>query len=205
MNLSTEEKNELVTGIKRGFEEVTHFGKFLDAFIQSVRYRAQHPIDVVESMLMDIARDIGSDSLYDVLSRDRIPSIRRTWDEWAKRNKVRGQTISNLTAVCVEIHLHSGKYFTRGEGTNDLKRRKDGSRWEIKGNRGKKFKLTINQSHKGIDDTFFVVYCGMPELNELHAIFVLEGRDKYFTPRKPGLNMRSLMKDYLDKAIQIFP
>ncbi len=205
MNLSTEERDELITGIKRGFEDVTHFGKFLDAFIQSVRYRAQHPIDVVDVMLKDIAGDIGSPYLHDVLSIDRIPSLRRTWDDWAKRNRVRGQTISNLTAVCVEIHLQTGKYFAKGQGTNDLKRRKDGSRWEIKGNRGKKFRLTINQSHKGIDETFFVVYCGKPELNELNGIFVLEGRDGYFTPRKPGLNLRSVMKEYLDKAIQIFP
>jgi len=203
--LSEAEKNELITGIKRGFGDMAYFGKFLDAFIQSVRYRAEHPVVVLESFLRDIASDIESPFLNDVFADEITPILRKKWDEWTIKNRLRGQTISNLTAVCVEIHLQAGKHFIRGEKANDLKRVKDGARWEIKGSRGKQLKLTINQSHKDIDHTFFVIYCGYPELNKLHGIYVLQGRDEYFTPSRPGLNMRQLLKEHYSKAIRIYP
>jgi len=204
MILEDAERLELITGIKKGFEDVAHIGKFIDAFIQSVRYRAEHPIIFVKEMLEDMASEIGAIFLSQLFTNETMPKLCKRWDNWASRNKLRGQTISNFAAVCVEIHLCAGKYFTKGAGTNDLRRVKDRSRWEIKGSRERRLKLTINQSHKVIDQTNFVIYCGKPELNKLYGIYTLAGRDAYFTPRKKGLNLRALLKEHYDKADRIY-
>ena len=81
----------------------------------------------------------------------------------------------------------------------------DDSRWEIKGSRSREFKLTINQSHIGIDETTFLVYCGFPEEDELHGIYCLEGSDRYFTPRQEGRNMRQFLLEYIEEVDRLYP
>lgn len=100
--------------------------------------------------------------------------FRREWDEVARANRLRGQTISNIAAVWVEAHLQAGLHFVKGDRTNDLKRICKGER------RKSKLVLTINQSHVGPDATTFLVYCGRPENTPLHAVYAPEGRDEYF-------------------------
>ncbi len=206
LRLTEGERRELTTGIQRGFDDLRFIGRFLDVFTQSVRFDALDPAEMFFGLLdAELGklgdRDAGK-RLRDPLFRERIAA---QWRAAMQQDKLRGHTISNLAAVCIESHLQAGRYFTRGQGNNDLKRVRDGSRWELKGARSKHLKLTINQSHVGIDETTFLVYCGYPERNELHGIYVLDGRDEYFSPRKQGLNLRQLLPDHYDEAIQIYP
>lgn len=110
--------------------------------------------------------------------------------------------MASITAICVERYLQNGRLFTRGKKSNDLQRIADGSRWEIKGGRAKEFKLTINQSHKDIDKTFFIVYNGFPERRIIHGVYILKGEDRFFTPRRKGLNMRSFRNEFFDKHVE---
>ena len=205
--VTASEKEEIIDGIKRGFDDVQFIGRFLDVFIESVRLKAKSPgKDLFKRIIGDL-NTLSKDKIIEKLNDSTFQKkIIQKWEKDLKKNKLKGQIIASLTSICVEAYLQNGKYFTKGDGTNDLKRISDGSRWEIKGNRGKKFKLTINQSHVGLDETFFILYCGFPEENQLHGIYCIKGDEKAFSPKKEGRNMRTFMADYVDRLVeQIYP
>ncbi len=205
--VNASEKEEIIDGIKRGFADVQFIGRFLDVFIQSIRLKAQSPGKDLFTRIIDNLNASSKDKLIEKLGDSSFQKkIIHGWEIDLKKNKLKGHTISSLTSVCVEAYLQNGRYFTKGDGTNDLKRISDGSRWEIKGNRGKDFKLTINQSHVGLDDTRFILYCGYPEENQLHGIYCIKGDDKAFSPIRKGLNMRNFLNEYFNKLVEkIYP
>ncbi|HHY41552.1 MAG TPA: hypothetical protein GX514_01700 [Thermoanaerobacterales bacterium] len=206
--LTSEEKLEIVDGIKRAFKDVEFIGRFLDTFMLQINLKANPPSKVIsyifKETLPDYFSHIGcADDLYEVLNNEEFEKkFNSAWLAEMQKNKLRGHTISNIASVCVEAYLKNGRYFIDGDGSNDLKRVRDGSRWEIKGSRTKSFGLTINQSHVGLDSTYFIVYNGFPEHNEIHGIYILKGDERIFTPRKPGLNMRTFINDYYDTHVE---
>jgi len=209
LNLITdEEKLEIVDGIKRAFKDVEFIGRFLDTFMLQINLKANPPSKVVSSIFKETLPDFFShiscaDDLYATLKNEHFQSeFNYAWEAEMEKNKLRGHTISNIVSVCVESYLKNGKYFTDGDGSNDLKRIRDGARWEIKGSRTKNFGLTINQSHVGLDSTYFIVYNGFPEHNEIHGIYILKGDERIFTSRKEGLNMRNFIKEYYDTHVE---
>jgi len=205
------EKKELITGIKNAFSDVQFIGRFLDVFIQSIKMKASSPGKTLfERIINDISRFEEDEKLSRILNflRDERNQSRiiTGWERELQHNKLRGQTISNIAAVCVEAYLQNGTYFVKGERSNDLRRIADNSRWEIKGSRDRQFKLTINQSAVGIDETFFILYCGFPEENQLHGIYCIQGRDSAFSERRPNMNMRTFLPECYDDLVQqIYP
>ncbi|HHY14079.1 MAG TPA: hypothetical protein GX526_05500 [Thermoanaerobacterales bacterium] len=203
-----EEKLELVEGIKKAFKDVEFIGRFLDTFMLQINLKANPPSKVVNTIFEEMVYSHfdhvrSPDNILTTLKNEAFQNeFDFAWESEMRKNKLRGHTISNIISVCVESYLKNGKYFTDGDGSNDLKRISDGSRWEIKGARSKKFNLTINQSHVGLDTTYFIVYNGFPEKNEINGIYILKGDEKIFTPRKVGLNMRSFIKEYYDTHVE---
>jgi len=210
--LSAEEKKELIEGIKKGFKDAEFIGRFLDTFMLQINLKANPPAKIFARILEENLKGYFSNAtcredFFETLhNEDFQKKFNAIWESEMQRNKLRGHTISNIVSVCVEAYLKNGKYFTDGKVSNDLMRIKDGSRWEIKGSRSKSFKLTINQSHVGLNSTYFVVYNGFPEENKIHGIYILKGDEKIFTPRQRGLNMRSFIKEYFETHVeQIYP
>jgi len=210
--ISKEEKLEIIEGIKKAFRDVEFIGRFLDTFMLQINLKANPPSKVLSSIFEETLPEFFShiscaDDLYATLKgEDFQREFDNAWESEMQKNKLRGHTISNIVAVCVEAYLKNGRYFIDGDGSNDLKRIRDGSRWEIKGGRSRSFSLTINQSHVGLDSTYFIVYNGFPEFNQIHGIYILKGDESIFTPRQTGLNMRTFIKEYYDTHVeQIFP
>ncbi|HHX22807.1 MAG: hypothetical protein ACOX2A_09685 [Tepidanaerobacteraceae bacterium] len=210
--LTEEEKIELIEGIKSGFRDTEFIGRFLDTFMLQINLKANPPAKVLANILENEFFDTfsaisNSKELFNTFkNREFQKNFNSAWESEMQKNKLRGHTISNIISVCVETYLKNGIFFTDGEGSNDLMRVSDGSRWEIKGGRSKSFSLTINQSHVGLDSTYFVVYNGYPELNLIHGIYILKGDERIFTPRRRGLNMRSFIKEFFDTHVeQIYP
>ena len=206
--LTKEEKQEIIDGIVKAFRDVEFIGRFLDTFMLQINLKANPPSKVISSIFEETLPNFFShiscaQDLYATLKDERFQrEFNRAWEAEMEKNKLRGHTISNIVSVCVEAYLKNGRYFTDGDGSNDLKRLRDGSRWEIKGSRSKSFSLTINQSHVGLDSTYFIVYNGFPEFNKIHGIYILKGDERIFTPRKPGLNMRTFINDYYDTHVE---
>jgi hypothetical protein len=210
--LAKEEKLEIIDGIKKAFRDVEFIGRFLDTFMLQINLKANPPSKVISSIFENNLPDFFSQiscaaDLYTTLKDQHFQSaFDLAWESKMRKNKLRGHTISNIVSVCVESYLKNGRYFTDGDGSNDLKRVIDGSRWEIKGSRSKKFSLTINQSHVGLDSTYFIVYNGFPEHNKIHGIYILKGDEHIFTPRQEGLNMRTFINEYYDTHVEcIYP
>ena len=204
--LREEEQQELVLGIKNAFSDIQFIGRFLDVFIQSIKLKAASPgKTLIDRILMELSKfeaDEKCSKILDYFQNEKFQKkVISGWEKELQKNKLRGQTISNISAVCVEAYLQNGMSFTKGEGSNDLKRISDNSRWEIKGSRSKEFQLTINQSAVGIDDTNFVVYCGFPEMNDLWGIYAVKGKDSAFSEKKPNMNMRTFLKEKYYKTL----
>lgn len=86
-----------------------------------------------------------------------------------------------------QITLHC-KTFTRGEGFADLARH--GQRWEVKICKGNG--LTINQNAQIAGENYIVV--NYRSYSELRRVWVLwDAEDRFFTPRKPNLNLRTII------------
>lgn len=206
--LGEEEKQELISGICGGFKDAAHMYRLLRDFTQGVTLKTLPPSQLFVEIVRDLLSNKDMDELSgeELLDRFNTPSFARHFNEkWVRRtsrSRVEGNLMASLTASCVERHLQNGHYFIKGEKANDLKRGTDGTRWEIKGGRSKKFRLTINQSHQDIDNTFFVVYNGFPERGIIHGIYILKGEDRLFTPRRKGLNMRSFQEKFIDTHVE---
>ncbi len=206
--LSEEEKQELIHGICEGFKDAAHMYRLLRDFTQGVTLKVLSPSRVFVVILKELLDGKKLDELTarKLLEKFETKSFAQKFDkEWThktSRTRVEGNLMASLTATCVERHLQNGRWFKKGERANDLKRVADGSRWEIKGGRSKEFRLTINQSHKDIDKTFFVVYNGFPERNIIYGIYVLKGAEHLFTPRKKGLNMRRFRKEFFENHVE---
>jgi len=209
--IKEEEQQELINGIINAFADIQFIGRFLDVFIQSIKLKAVSPGKTLfEKIMAELSKFQEAEKCTKILAFLRDEKNQRKivsgWEKELQKNKLRGQTISNIAAVCVEAYLQNGVYFVKGSGSNDLKRVSDNSRWEIKGSRSKEFQLTINQSAVGIDTTNFVLYCGFPERNELYGIYCVEGRDSAFSPKKPNMNMRTFLPEFYKKLAQkIYP
>ncbi|MEN6371094.1 MAG: hypothetical protein ABFD64_03690 [Armatimonadota bacterium] len=207
-NLTSDEINELVEGVREGFREVQFFDRFLSAFIFDVRARATSPVDLFLSILEKRVDNLTTiEPLADFLANDDEYSnkIRHEWASLMRKNRLHGHILASLTALCVEAYLQNGKFFSKGIGSNDLVRISDSARWEIKGSRSNSMRFTINQSHKDVDATTFLVYSGHAEKNIVYGIYYLCGCDKYFSPRKPGQNLRRLLSEYEDQMVKLYP
>ncbi|MBI1811278.1 MAG: hypothetical protein HY035_01295 [Nitrospirae bacterium] len=209
--LKEEEQQELINGITSAFSDIQFIGRFLDVFIQSIKLKAVSPGKTLfERIIDELNKSQSEEKCSKILAFLRDEKIQKKiisgWEKELQKNKLRGQTISNIAAVCVEAYLQNGIYFIKGEGSNDLKRVSDNSRLEIKGSRSKEFQLTINQSTVGIDTTNFVLYCGFPERNELLGIYCVKGRDVAFSAKKPNMNMRTFLPKFYKELVQmIYP
>jgi hypothetical protein len=209
--LKEEEQHEIVIGINNAFADIQFIGRFLDVFIQSVKLKAVSPgrtlFEKIAIELNQFSEEEKCSKIFSFLQNEKIQKkIISGWEKELQKNKLRGQTISNIAAVCVEAYLQNGIYFVKGKGSNDLRRTAGDSRWEIKGSRGKAFQLTINQSAVGIDTTNFILYCGYPEKNELFGIYCIKGKDAAFSPRNPKMNMRTFLPEFFEELVQrIYP
>jgi hypothetical protein len=88
-----------------------------------------------------------------------------------------------------QIILHC-KTFTRGTGFSDLARH--GQRWEVKICKGTG--LTNNQNAQIQGENYIVV--NYSNYSTLRRVWVLwHAEDRFFTPRKPNLNLRTVLSD----------
>jgi len=86
-----------------------------------------------------------------------------------------------------QITLHC-KSFTRGQGFADLARH--GQRWEVKICKGRG--LTINQNATIQRENYIVV--NYANYSTLRRVWILwEAEDRFFTPRKANLNLRTII------------
>jgi hypothetical protein len=86
-----------------------------------------------------------------------------------------------------QIILHC-KSFTRGDGFADLARH--GQQWEVKICKGNG--LTINQNAQISGENYIVV--NYANYSSLRRVWVLwEAEDRFFTPRRPHLNLRTII------------
>lgn len=207
VSLTYAEVQELVDGVRRGFAEVEFLNRFLDAFIFDVRTRAASPVDVFLSILQGQEGVCCPDvNLQAILCGTQLRQTLNTeWSRQMRQNRLSGHIIASFTALCVEAYLQNGAYFSKGINNNDLTRHADGSRWEIKGLRARRPLFTINQSHVGVDDTTFLVYCGRAENNELYGVYYFCGRDECFTSAAHGRNMRRLLPNYEERLVRLYP
>jgi hypothetical protein len=96
-----------------------------------------------------------------------------------------------------QIILHC-KSFTRGAGFADLSRH--GQRWEVKICKGKG--LTINQNAQVGGENYIVV--NYTNYSSLRRVWVLwEAEDRFFTPRKPNLNLRTILPEIAASNIEV--
>jgi hypothetical protein len=87
-----------------------------------------------------------------------------------------------------QIVLHC-KTFTRGIGFSDLARH--GQQWELKICKGNG--LTINQSAQIRGENYIVV--NYSKYSTLRRVWILwNAEDRFFTPRKPNLNLRTALR-----------
>jgi hypothetical protein len=96
-----------------------------------------------------------------------------------------------------QIILHC-KTFERGKGFSDLAR--NGERWEVKICKGNG--LTINQSAQIRGENYIVV--NYSSYSSLRRVWILwEAADQFFTPRKPHLNLRTVLPDIAKPNIEV--
>jgi hypothetical protein len=96
-----------------------------------------------------------------------------------------------------QIVLHC-RTFARGTGFSDLSRH--GQRWEVKICKGKS--LTINQNAQIRGENYIVV--NYTSYSTLRRVWVLwEAEDRFFTPRKPHLNLRTILADVAASNIEV--
>jgi hypothetical protein len=96
-----------------------------------------------------------------------------------------------------QIILHS-KTFTRGTGFSDLGRH--GEQWEVKICKGKG--LTINQNAQIHGENYIVV--NYANYSSLRRVWVLwQAEDRFFTPRKPNLNLRTILPEIASANVEI--
>lgn len=96
-----------------------------------------------------------------------------------------------------QIILHN-KSFTRGGGFSDLARH--GQRWEVKICKGKG--LTINQNAQIAGENYIVV--NYANYSSLRRVWILwEAEDRFFTPRKPNLNLRTILAEPAAANIEV--
>ena len=96
-----------------------------------------------------------------------------------------------------QIVLHC-KTFARGEGFSDLARH--GQRWEVKICKGKG--LTINQNSQIRGENYIVV--NYLNYSSLRSVWILwQAEDRFFTPRKPNLNLRTVIREIAAENIEV--
>jgi len=205
--LTEEEKQEIISGVINGFREAAHVHKQFRDFSQGVMFRAVAPSVIIRNLIVSLMseEEIQRLTIGEMLAKFDEPrfatSFNEKWRTKTSQMRVEGNLMASITAMCVERFLQNGRFFEKGDRSNDLKRLSDGSRWEIKGGRVRAFTLTINQSHQDIDNTYFLVYNGFPERKTIHGIYVLKGEERLFTPRRAGLNMRSFQKQFFQTHV----
>ena len=207
--LTEEEKGEIVSGVINGFKEAAHIHKQFRDFAQGVMFRAVAPSTIFRDLLLTLMSEaeitrLSVEKLLEKLDDPRFAKqFNQQWHVRTSQMRVEGSLMASITAMCVERFLQNGRYFRKGDRSNDLKRLSDGSRWEVKGAREKAFTLTINQSHQDIENTYFLVYNGKPENRTIHGIYVLKGEERLFSPRRAGLNMRTFQKQFFDTHVRL--
>jgi hypothetical protein len=209
MGLLTDEENEeIISGIINGFRDAGHVHRQFRDFAQGVSFRAVPPSLITLQLLQELisSTHLPTMTVAELLERFRDEKFSKDFNDlWLRKTaqmRVEGGLMASITAMCVERYLQNGKFFRKGDKSNDLKRMADESRWEIKGARKKTFTLTINQSHRDLDGTFFIVYNGFPEARVIHGIYIVKGGEDLFTPRKKGLNMRSFRKEFFESNVE---
>jgi len=96
-----------------------------------------------------------------------------------------------------QIILHC-KTFTRGVGFSDLARQ--GQRWEVKICKGRG--LTINQNARIRGENYIVV--NYSNYSSLRRVWILwDAEDRFFTPRKSNLNLRTILADVASQNIEV--
>ena len=210
------EKEEIISSIEKAFDAVQFIGKFIDSFLLSVHVESESPSVILSSLLNEglgikITKDLMSiqnfEELMDIFNqKDFQVKFDRQWNQKMQKGKTKGHVISSITADVTQSYLQNTESFSKGPGSNDLVRNLNGSRWEIKGARSKSFKLTINQSHVGLNETHFIVYNGFPEERLIHGIYLMKGKEQIFTAPQKGRNMRNFITSFFDSEVeQIYP
>ena len=88
--------------------------------------------------------------------------------------------------------------FTRGAGFADLAR--NGQQWEVKICKGNG--LTINQNAQINGENYIVV--NYSNYSTLRRVWVLwQAEDRFFTPRKPNLNLRTIIADVAAPNVEV--
>jgi hypothetical protein len=206
--LSEQEKEEVISGVINGFRDAGHVHRQFRDFTQGVTLRALAPSRVFLDILQKVLdqQEIEKLSVRDLILKFSNVTFSRAFDqEWTRKTaqtRVEGNLMASITAMSVERYLQNGRFFTKGEKANDLMRLSDRTRWELKGARAKNFTLTINQSHQDIDHTYFLVYNGFPETRTIHGIYAVTGEDQCFSPRRPGLNLRTFKKEFIETHVE---
>jgi hypothetical protein len=92
-----------------------------------------------------------------------------------------------------QIVLHCST-FTKGLGFADLARH--GQRWEVKICKGNR--LTINQNARINGENYIVV--NYTKFSTLRRVWILwEAEDRFFTPRKENLNLRTVILNLIEQ------